>query len=290
VQKVRAAAASLSCKNNLKQIGLAMHNYHTALQHFPAGSRALNLNRCYDNWAIAILPYIEQDALNNLYNPNLLNEDPANAAVRSTLMKMYVCPTDPDAYQAMHPYAGPGQSQLYMPSNYKASEGLSDGISYWDRYSDAQTLLNAGRRSWLGPLHVTPVAGATGLSLSTESISSISDGTSNTLLVGEYSTTTAESHRAFWAYSYWEWSMSAVSTTQTGGPAPYTLLSDYNACAAQEANPSRSACKRGWSSLHGGGINFLMCDGSVRLIARTIDMTILQKLATIAGGEVVGDF
>jgi prepilin-type N-terminal cleavage/methylation domain-containing protein/prepilin-type processing-associated H-X9-DG protein len=287
VQKVRESANGLTCRNNLKQIGLALHNYHATLNHFPAGSRAISTNECYDNWAIAILPYLEQDALRNLYHDDKKNEDPLNDQVRTTLVKMYVCPTDTDSFEKIHPYAGPGQSQYYMPGSYKGMEGVSDGINYFDRYDTAGTLVDAGHRSWRGPLHVT----RSDKELSVEKIASIKDGTSNTLLVGEYTTNTAQEHRGFWAYSYWEWSMSSVSEhPPDGGIAPYILLPDYNACSALDPNPSKSACKRGWSSLHLGVINFLFCDGSVRALGKDIDMRVLEHLATIAGGEVLGDF
>src|SRR5262249_40592588 len=130
--------------------------------------------------------------------------------------------------------------------------------------------------------------------LGAERIASIKDGTSNTLMVGEYTTDTAQSHRGFWAYSYWEWSMSAVSKARDGGIAPYILLPDFDACARLEYPPPtsgpNSACKRGWSSQHPGVINFLLCDGSVRTIGKDIDMHVLENLATIAGGEVIGDY
>jgi prepilin-type N-terminal cleavage/methylation domain-containing protein len=287
VQKVREAANRTTCTNNLKQIGVAMHNYHGTFKKFPPGSRATDTNSCYENWAIAILPYMEQDALKNLYHDTKLNEDPLNNQVQTARVTIFVCPTDPDQFTPIHPYAGPGVNQLYMPGSYKGMEGLSDGTHYWDRYDDAGTLVDAGHGNWRGVLHVTRA----NKSLGQERIDSIKDGTSSTILVGEYTTKTAQEHRGFWGYSYWEWSLSAVSTTTTGGPAPYILLPDILACKALETdNGSYSACKRGWSSLHPGIINFLMCDGSVQPISQSVDMRVLQALATIANGEVVGEY
>lgn len=285
VQKVRESANRLSCTNNLKQIGLALHNYHTAQGQFPAGSVARETNECYDNWAIGILPYMEQDALNNLYRPNLRNEHVQNAPVRQAKVKMYVCPTDPTGFQPIRPYAGPGSGQTYMPSNYKGNEGLTNGRHFWDRYDDAGTLINTYNLGhWRGPLHVTRANAG----LAAERISAITDGLSNTLFVGEYTTTTGASHRAFWAYSYWEWSLSAVSQRPpNGGPAPYILLPNFEECANRErdVNSSLSACKRGWASLHPGGVNFLFGDGAVRFVNLNTDMRILEGLATIFGGE-----
>ncbi len=286
VQKVRESMNRMSCTNNLKQIGIALHNHHSVLNQFPAGSVARGLDECYENWAISILPYMEQDALKNLYKSNLVNEHRDNAPVRLAKVKMFVCPTDPTGFEPIVPYAGPGQrqGQKYMPSSYKGNEGLSDGVRYFDRYDNAGTLVNDGRKNWRGPLHVTRAD----VGLTAEKLDWIKDGTSNTILAGEYTTTTGQTHRAFWAYSYWEWSLSGVSQRPPRGePAPYILLPDFDKCADQErpANSSLSACKRGWASLHTGGVNFLFCDGSVRFVSRDTDMRVLEGLSTIAGGE-----
>ena len=294
VQKIRASAHSLKCKNNLRQIGLALLNYESEFQKFPDGSYCTGGNTCFQDWAIAILPFIEQDNLYRQFDfhdyqtPAGLNENqPASALAQ--LVSTFVCPTDPDAFQAMHPYAGPGSGKLYMPSNYKAVEGVIPSSpyadTYWDRYDNAGTLVDAGHKPLRGLLHVRRLDKG----LMAETVSAITDGLSNTLMVGEYTTTTADSHRAFWAYAYWEWNSSAVVPTK-----PWTLLPSYDDCGAQETAHGGagdwSPCKRGWSSLHPGGINFVFCDGAVRRGSRQIDMNILAALATIAGGEVVGDY
>jgi prepilin-type N-terminal cleavage/methylation domain-containing protein/prepilin-type processing-associated H-X9-DG protein len=286
VQKVRAAASNISCKNNLKQIGLAMMSYHSARGSFPDGSRATGLNTAYENWAISILPYLEQENLYNKYDSTVVNESFVNDAVRRTKVKVFICPDDYSGGDPVQPSGGPGSSSQYMPSNYKGNEGVSDGTNYFDRYDNAGTLIAAGHKAWLGPLHVSRAD----LNLKAERFDTIMDGTSNTLLVGEYTTRTGLNHRAFWAYAYWEWSLSSVSKNPSGGSAAYILLPDFVACSHQEANPSMSACKRGWSGLHAGGPNFVMCDGSVRTVTRTIDMSLFEALATIAGGEVTSGF
>ncbi|HEX4588713.1 MAG TPA: DUF1559 domain-containing protein [Gemmataceae bacterium] len=288
VQKIREAASRTKCQNNLKQIGLALHNYHGTFESFPAGSTATSLNACYENWAIAILPHIEQESLKNLYVKNQVNESAVNAPVRQTRVNIFVCPTDPGAFQPINPSAGPGSGQLYMPGSYRAMGGLSDGTNFWDRYDSlgASVLVAGGHRDWRGPLHVTNKS----VSLGTERVSDISDGTSTTILAGEYLTTTiaSQGHRVFWAYSYWEWSIGGAS--QGVGNPPYILFPNYDACAALDPDPGQSRCKRGFSSLHGNAINFVMCDGSVRSISRVVDINVFKALSTISGGEVVKDF
>ena len=295
VQKIRESAQNVKCKNNLRQIGLGLLHYHSDHFKFPDGSRCTGSNVCYEDWAISILPYIEQDNLFKEFNLQVVNQSqqpvyPNPGDPLAQLVKTFVCPTDPDAFQPLQPSGGPGSSRFYMPSNYKAVEGVIPpdaqvADKYWDRYDNVDWLIDQGHRKHRGLLHVTRAD----RELGTEKISDISDGTSNTIMVGEYTTTTGEAHRAFWAYSYYEWTSSAVSPGR-----PWTLLPSYNDCGAQETahgGPSDwSPCKRGWSSLHSAGFNFLFCDGAVKLINRQVDMNVLAALATIAGGEVVGDY
>jgi prepilin-type N-terminal cleavage/methylation domain-containing protein len=290
VQKVREAASRTKCLNNLKQVALALHNYHAAYGSFPVGSNCTGLNTCYENWAISILPHLEQDALSNLYSKGQTNESAVNSPVRLARVNIYVCPTDPAGFNPINPSAGPGSGQQYMPGSYKAMGGLSDGTNFWDRYDNlgAAQLVAGGHISWKGPLHVKNP----NVALGAERISDITDGTANTILVGEYLTTTiaSQGHRVFWAYSYWEWSTGGASKGVGNAPAPYILLPSYDDCGAQEGTSAMSRCKRGFSSLHTNVINFALCDGSVRAVSRTIDMTIFEALSTIAGGEPISGF
>jgi prepilin-type N-terminal cleavage/methylation domain-containing protein/prepilin-type processing-associated H-X9-DG protein len=292
VQRVREAANMTACKNNLHQIGVAVQNYHSAYNKFPSGSRCTDVNHCYGNWAIYILPFMEQDNLFSTYNDGVINTSQTET-FRTTLVPTFVCPTDPGASTARVPgSSGPAISNgnlLYMPTNYKGNTGLNDGNNlFFDRFDNAATLLGtATRRAWLGPLTVTNSGTGSPL-LGQVRLEQIKDGSSNTMLVGEYSTTTGTQQRAYWAYSYWEWSLSSVpvvadpsgNTADNKAPNPNVLLSDFNACGGS------SVCKRGWSAIHPGGlINFVFCDGSVRSISRSIDMQVMANLSTINGKE-----
>ena len=115
---------------------------------------------------------------------------------------------------------------------------------------------------------------------------SFPDGTSNTLLFGEYATKDTPGRRTFWAYAYTSYNLSVVTFN-----APWTLQASFAACAATDSkiNPSGSnQCKRAWGSFHTAGLNFAFCDGSVHTISRNVDMIyVLPALATVAGGEVI---
>jgi prepilin-type N-terminal cleavage/methylation domain-containing protein/prepilin-type processing-associated H-X9-DG protein len=274
VQKVREAANRMSCANNLKQIGLAMHHYHETTGSFPPGSVPNHAT-----WTIYLLPYIEQDNLYKQYNLDLPNIDDANAFVRTSLIKTYVCPSDNTGpFTPSRPASGYGSGVDYMPGSYRGVAGKSLGTT--NEWFDSQTANECnGPHDFRGVLHVVGING-----LTAERFSSITDGTSSTLMVGEYATRTHASRRTFWAYSWNQY------TKSSGIPESRTLINDYDACSAAGGTGGENACKRGWGSFHSGSLNFAMCDGSVRSISRTVDLITFSNLATIAGGEVVGDF
>ena len=112
-------------------------------------------------------------------------------------------------------------------------------------------------------------------------MASITDGTSNTIAIGERHTRTHFTRGPFWADSF--------NLHSTGASWPYsiTLLADYDAC---QSKVNSNYCKYGWGSLHAGGINFLFADGHVRLVTTSIDMGVFAALSTVAGGEVIPDF
>jgi prepilin-type N-terminal cleavage/methylation domain-containing protein/prepilin-type processing-associated H-X9-DG protein len=302
VQKVRDAAARMQCQNNLKQIGLALHNYHDVYGSFPAGSVYKKVGgnwNYYDTWTISILPFLEQQNLYNLYNPALPNATPDSvspnmATLRQSLLKVYNCPADPlQLNTPLTPESGPGGSglpgiPLYMPGSYRCVAGADWGGTDWgtDQGGPNENWDDATQVSWLmsffsgdrGVLHATGTGGA-----APERIATVTDGTSNTLMVGEYVTKTHPSRRTFWAYAYTSYNESCVTFAQSR-----TLLPDFDLCVKTPPGGSNQ-CKRAWGSLHTGYmLNFLMCDGSVRGISSSVDMiTVLPGLATIQGAEVV---
>jgi prepilin-type N-terminal cleavage/methylation domain-containing protein/prepilin-type processing-associated H-X9-DG protein len=282
VQKVRGAAQRMSCGNNLKQIGLAIHNYHDSFGTFPPGgitSGNLYTDESYATWTIFILPYLEQDNLYKAYDFTQFNESPANEFVRNSLVKTYVCPADASGgFDPLVPASGPGHDMklTYMPGSYRGVSGKSDGSAFFD--SDSQSVVLP--KSWRGPLHA--VAAFAGLSA--ESIASVTDGTSNTLLAGEYATRTHPSRRTFWAYTYTSYNQSSTVAQSR------TLLNDYDECVNIGGDGNDNSCKRAWGSFHSGGINFVFCDGSVRFLSLAIDLQTFTALGTISGGEVITGF
>ena len=312
VQKIRDAANRMSCSNNLKQIGLALHNHHDAMGTLPPGGMQTGRNGtpCYTNWAVEILPYIEYDNLYKQYRQDLLNEHSINNAVGQQRVKTYECPADTLRGKLEQPRTGPGSGQQWMHGSYRAVSGRSGAIgrAFWDTFEDQFWPPNWQMDpAWRGALHGTaasyngvPAQNATGTNGSQlsqmggpESFASVIDGLSNTLMVGEWTTraavvpagfddagTQATRRATFWAYTYASYNQSSVSTESR------VLNNDYVKCVMTAGQGASNPCKRSFGSNHTGGMNFVFCDGSVKFIRYSVDINLLAFMATISGGEI----
>lgn len=274
VQAAREAARRISCSNNLKQVGLGFQNYHDTCLSFPPGG--VTLGACcnspsFESWPILLLPYLENNNLAQQYDFKQTNEAPENEVFRETRNNLFSCPSEPQPGQLLKPESGPGNTLEYRTGSYRGVGGKSDGSGWWDSYPQYQTL----PLEWRGVLHLVDGRGV----LTCEKIANVTDGTSNTWLVGEYSTRTRPRRKTFWAYSYGSYNRSdCVAQSRT-------LLNDYDRCAAIAGPGLEQACNRGWGSFHDGVIQFLLVDGSVRPLSTNVDMSIFADLATIGGGE-----
>ena len=284
VQAARAAARKIECANHLKQIGLALLNYHAASGSFPPGNVITESGVCPGsgtsivsqdgaNWLLAVLPYTEERALFEGYDFSALNEGVPNRRVRETCVAMFACPSDLDTATPSVPGAGPASEYQmnipYMPGSYRGVSGRSNGLRFLDSPEFASY-----PESWRGPLHAAGVKG-----FEAERMKAIRDGASHTLFVGESTTAGSPQWRTFWAYSFGYFTLSAIT------PQPRIFLADYDQCLALGGTGRDKPCKRGWGGFHPGGLNFLLCDGSVRFVNSDADPDLLAQLATIAGDE-----
>jgi len=270
VQRTREAAARLKCANNLKQIGLAMHNYHGAQGCFPPGysSRALTSNG--DGlgpgwgWAAYLLPYIEQDAVRNRIDFTRDIADPANAAIRVTSIKTYLCPTDAPKGPTFTVVGGSGSICDVAFANYVGLGGIYEVTDNPD-VNTGVLLRNSQYR-----------------------VADIADGTSLTLLVSERQS--KRSPMTTWTGAV---TNSINPPTNPGyddeGPATLILTNFGEPADARTPNNPLDHVEDS-SSSHLGGINVLLCDGSVRFIRNSIDPFTWSGLGTRAGGEVLGDY
>jgi prepilin-type N-terminal cleavage/methylation domain-containing protein/prepilin-type processing-associated H-X9-DG protein len=268
VQKVRESALRLRCQNNLKQIGLALQNYHVAQQAFPPGYQTQVAADNSDlgpgwGWAAFLLDGMEQTNLWKAIRFDLQIFDPANAAARVTSVPSYICPSDPGLKPTFFVVdANDNPICEVAQSSYVAMNGVL-GVSDDAFDNNGAFLRNRAMR-----------------------IADITDGLSNTLFVGERAT-----------------NMSSVTWTGavTGGVVPaqrYATRGDQmaNAEAASAlvlAHGSRDHLPNNplvfdadaTSSFHVQGVNFLFGDGSVRPINNNIDGLVYEALLTRAGAE-----
>src|SRR5262245_7463214 len=307
VQKVREAAARMSCSNNLKQIALALHNHHDARGTLPPGGMYHGIcctPPTFTTWAIEILPYIEQDNLYKQYRQNEQNVSTNNNLVGQQRVKSYECPSDSMAGRLEVPASGPRPGgQQWMHGSYRAVSGKANmliGHGNWDGFEPQLWPGGVNDPSFRSLLHATsaayngvPAANLTapnGTHISTmggpERFSAATDGLSNTLMVGEYTTHTTTSRGTFWAYTYASYNQSSVGAESRLFGKPYgASATDSTGCWGIPGLYGDQMCKRAFNSGHTQGANFALGDGSVRFISYSVDLNLLQNMATMSGGE-----
>lgn len=306
VQKAREAANRAACLNNLKQMGIALHNYESNYHVFPAGSVHLHQTSglANINWAISLLPYIEQDNLANRYDPKLAQNHPNNIPVLQTIVRTYICPTDPNTNRLEPPAVGNLSSTPIATSSYKGMSGASpvgfspattvDGYFFflsflanrpetWYGSVYDPVLQLPQPDSWRGLLHVVHDQQYPGVvrKWRRERQADIRDGTTNTVAITEYHTLSEfRNGRAYWGYARNQYSLAGALIHQA------TRLPDGQQCLRLTGN-STIQCMQGSGSYHPGGFNAAFVDGSVRFIHQNIDGRVWMAMATIAGEEVL---
>jgi prepilin-type N-terminal cleavage/methylation domain-containing protein/prepilin-type processing-associated H-X9-DG protein len=300
VQAARGAARRTQCANNLKQMGIAILNYENTRKRLPPGKITTNVGNDYSNWAIEILSFLEEKSLASKYNNKALNTQtgttttPGNEQVTQARVKGMECPDDANAGQLLIPEAAAtGQTRTWATGSYRgvAGRGYHSQEQFWDsnRMDTVSPLLL--KLTDRGAMHAVPNPGYVPspaqpffMSLKQERISQITDGTSKTLLVGEYATRTHPTRTVFWAYSWYGFNLGTVIVSTTD--PRFTLAPDFDFCEQNVTSNSADPCQRTFASMHTGFVmNFLYCDGSVHPIVNTTDLTVLGNLATISGGE-----
>ena len=293
VQKVREAAARMSCTNNLKQIGLALHGRHDTMGKFPAGCAPSDVDKSAwgSSWKVYLLPGIEQDSIFSKWQhtgssgySNANNMALANKA----MIKTYRCPSSsiPD----FHPGAWNGGSFILMMSSYTGIAGSH---------------LTSINSTWAGSTSGGGILGAN----SAVTITSISDGTSNTMIVGEQSDHLRDaagvaipgSFGAITSQGPHGWTMGCSGNGSV--PPAYNGDRAFNTSTTRWSINQRGLgnnCGNGTcdnmgnniplSSQHTGGANVVMADGSVKFLSQTIPLLTLQYLSDRADGKVIPSY
>jgi prepilin-type N-terminal cleavage/methylation domain-containing protein/prepilin-type processing-associated H-X9-DG protein len=287
VQAAREAARRAQCVNNLKQIGIAVHNYNGTLGSLPPGISTC----CNGTWQTFILPYLEQGALANSYNFSAPRySEPQNNTVVWSFVGALLCPSDSPS-RPTSSAVGAANNGKITNHNYVANLGQTDtdqqptinGVSFqgapfsWiSAYSNANHSASANKGQAI-------------------TMASITDGTSNTILGSEVIVGKASDLRGM----TW-WADSAGFTTML---APNSTIPDamYSATACGCTGTPRvcngnTPCVvvatlaplfEGARSFHPGGVNLSMCDGSVRFAKNTISLATWRAISSTRGGEVV---
>jgi prepilin-type N-terminal cleavage/methylation domain-containing protein/prepilin-type processing-associated H-X9-DG protein len=268
VQKVRDSANLLACKNNLKQIGLALHDYHTVEKSFPVGYYDPTPWPQPDNgpgwgWAAFLLPFLEQHDLHGQIDFSRDVGDPANASVGSVFLKVFHCPSDDAPMNFVINDSG-SNSWTLAQSNYVACNG-NDGVD-----------------DFTTPPHTGAFVRATqGFRIAT-----ITDGLSNTFFVGE--------RTGMLSYSTWVGGPTGAQNPFLMAPGSFGAEVTLLMCHAGQTGPNTPGVfdADSTASPHPAGVHFLFGDGSVHFISNNIVIPIWMALATRAGAEpaVGGDY
>ena len=293
VQSAREAARRIQCANNLKQIGLAMHGFHGSCNTFPSGYRSQQGSGGPADdkgpgwgWGAYILPFMEENSLYGQIRFDKDITDPANSAARLTSVRTFLCPSD-------------GGTQLFAV-NKSGDSDPNYGTSLTDSRGNPVQVAHGNYVGIFGNPEITPDPGLVlpdpdrsiihqGMFYrnSAVGIRDVTDGTSHTLFVGERSSTLA--------YATWTGAVTGSQVppktpdTYNYGPegAPILVLGhtgDASDVPPHTPNSPVNHVDDFWSR-HPQGVNFLYVDGSVHMIADTIDPPVYWALGTRAGGE-----
>ncbi|MGE3803231.1 MAG: DUF1559 domain-containing protein [Gemmataceae bacterium] len=287
VQKVREAAKRTQCLNNLKQIGLGLHNYHDINRQFPYENTNLsNSVRC--NWIAHLLPFVEQpfrpvnvgptttiSGSPPLPQPGIRND----AVNNNTVLKMFLCPSDgkglsTDGNWALTNYLGVNAPNTDQRDTWNTS---MDGVFVYQCHNTVSISIN-------DPTAKVNAAGPP------TTLTNITDGSSNTIAVGERPVYPDNPVCSTWVYSEMASGLGlpntrlwCASTDQNGSPCPGGNQ------WFQPGKPGNPCDAHHFWSLHPGGGNWLFADGSVRFLSYNIGTATQKALASKAGGEVLND-
>jgi prepilin-type N-terminal cleavage/methylation domain-containing protein len=283
VQQARESARRTQCKNNLKQLGLAMHNYHDTYTVFPIGGWS---NITYDSgsYMVRILPYIDQAPLYNQINflvdvPNQTLPNGQRLATNS--LAAFICPSDPDPKTFTTSQNHNGQVQA--KTNYTGSIGNQDTSGCdvgWN------TLNSNGVQQNGDTYDISRISGALAKFPASVSTAGIPDGTSNTLLMGEIRPGCSSHQQNGWVDSNAFWNVTGPGINYPTCPGE----PGFTGTGCNQIGNGAWGTSNTFRSKHTGGAQFTLADGSVRFISQNIDILTLQKLGDRRDGQVVGEF
>lgn len=295
VQQVREASRRIECGNKMRQMSVAMLNHESAHQHFPPGIKTNALRGRGLNWSSFILPFVEQITIydilseqsNNFASPNWVGAGHSDTA--EEILPIFLCPSDEMEERNTVRGRTPGGAQQHGKSNYVGVLGprLSNDYASVTNFSE----ISIDRT---GPIADKLTVNFPGILYINSEVTfgEISDGSSNTFVVGErdgvsfprefFSNGTSLVRQR--SAATWCGAVFSQGLHQCLGPT-----SDEPEFTLNSVVTTRFARQNPFASLHPGGANFGRADGSVEFIAETISGRLYQEMGTKAGGEVLVD-
>lgn len=266
VQAARESGRRADCQNNLKQIGLAFHNYADTNKGFPA----LTTTSPAHGWAVDILAFLEQEPIRKAYRFAESYCSTSNLPVIATAIRVFQCPSSPAVNRTAMVYdsgtglamAGTGGATDYFAHGAISSEDLAGGLT---------------RKPALMPDKVQPIQG-------------ILDGTSQTILIDEVAM-----RPTYYVNGYKQTTPASVALPSAAIWAGFaaTGLYMFNADGTASVTPLTAACgvncnnDAGVYAFHPGGANALFCDGSVHYLSKSTAASVVIALATRDGNEII---
>ncbi len=285
VQAAREAARRISCANNFKQVGVALHNYHAARNMFPPGSIFYSSGMAAEcdskghssvyqgwSWSMYLLPYLEQSEIYDRMDFSQINlVTYPNWEACGERITAYLCPSDPQ-----------GGERVVVTNT------LTNGPSVKEDFGQTNISGVADSTDWTcnGNLPKA-LATADGVMANIEGcrIGDIADGTSNTLIVGEVTGGGKGSYEGHF------WAALNLCDTMDGINGPFTMPGDglWGNDPTSGGSGIRGFRETGFSSYHPGGCHFLMSDGSAQFLEENIDINTLRYMTTRAGSETISE-
>lgn len=274
VQAAREAARRVQCRNNLKQLALAMHNYHDTHGVFPLnyGQGPYTDENTGASWLQQILPFVDQGNLHGKIRFGQPLGDPENSAVAQTPVTLFLCPSDSGNSGRMGFRCNvPG---MWSVQNYKACAGSNWN---WGLFSPVTSPSGRNANNPDGLDHGNGLICRGGSAPPTTCrMADVRDGTSQTFALGE---TVPEWCRHTW----WYWFNATTATCAI--PLNYKRQPDL-----QTLNEGDWWHNYSFLSRHSGGANFALVDGSVRFVSDSISQDVYRALGTIDASEHVSEF
>jgi prepilin-type N-terminal cleavage/methylation domain-containing protein/prepilin-type processing-associated H-X9-DG protein len=299
VQSAREAARRAQCVNNLKQIGLAMHNYQSTMGSLPPGCK----QSAYGTWVVFILPFLEGNSAYNAWNfggragyglTDFQYKGPVNTTVTLTRINAYSCPSDtPSTTSVNNSYLNVPAGMALPLYNYACNFG---NVSFFQTTTNGVPFLGAPFGDLFPPSDNGTTQGPSGVF----DFRDILDGTSNTMLVAEVvqgqasgSSTASGDIRGL---TVWSVGAAFEALIPPNSNLPGDVLYQSGLCQYPYLNnppctfPTTGALPLvfGARSRHPGGVNSVFGDGSVKFIKNSTNFSVWQAISTTKGGEIVG--